>query len=94
MSLRRLLFQNAISSGCFRCLNNNKIQQVIKLDNVQKSNVEIKDHTTSYGWSYTYETGWLSVSNKITGVTALSLRIYDSQNSTWLDYTYTTKRCK
>lgn len=41
----------------------------------------------STGWSISFDSGWLTVSNKISGTTPFYFTIKDTQNSSWTNYT-------
>lgn len=65
------------------------IYETIKLDSVAKVSAHAIKGNTSYASSgYTYETGWLTVSGKSSGTTALSVNIYTTSDPDKIDKTY------
>lgn len=65
------------------------ILATIKLDGTTKISAhQIKGNGTYASGGYTYETGWLTVANKTTGTTALSVNIYTTSDPDRINKTY------
>ncbi|MGM9543578.1 MAG: hypothetical protein ACI3T9_01210 [Romboutsia timonensis] len=43
--------------------------------------------SSSTGWSISFDSGWVTVSNKISGTTPFYFTVKDTQNSSWTNYT-------
>lgn len=65
------------------------ILATIKLDGATKISAhQIKGNGTYASGGYTYETGWMTVANKTTGTTALSVNIYTTSDPDRINKTY------
>ena len=65
------------------------ILATIRLDGATKISAhQIKGNGTYASGGYTYETGWLTVANKTTGTTALSVNIYTTSDPDRINKTY------
>ena len=63
------------------------IYQIISLDGAQKASSTLKSASPSQWSDITYETGWLTVSNKTSGTTSLKVNLYSGSGSS-RDTTY------
>ena len=65
------------------------ILATIRLDGATKISAhQIKGNGTYASGGYTYETGWMTVANKTTGTTALSVNIYTTSDPDRINKTY------
>lgn len=64
----------------------NNLRVGIKLDDVEHWSVNNGGHSNK-GWSDSWETGWCTVENKISGDTGFVITVNDTINSGWCQYT-------